>query len=280
MLQEQFYYRLLLIVAFGFIYVKTMMKMALYKPEKETKKKNLVMKIVGGIFILLALFEGGMGIYLLTQVQHPTEMIDFIPTPNQIVRPSSTHIIWGYVTDAQWHIVSMITNTMTSLGLGAYFFFYRKSVSKWWEKVLKFLFGALLYAFYVNATDFHYFDLWELWRPVLFCIMVFVVNMKAKQSKKVVTPQEALGNDSVFAANLAGETIPSQDDETRFMPKVLDEEVNESLHTFDKEEPKESVSQIIQEGEEKPVYRFCRYCGKKIDYEGVKYCKHCGKPLD
>lgn len=279
MLQEQFYYRLLLIVAFGFIYVKTMMKMALYKPAEEAKK-NMVMMIIGGIFILLALFEGGMGIYLLTQVQHPTEMIDFIPTPNQIVRPSSTHIIWGHVTDAQWHVVSMITNTMTSLGIGAYFIFFRKSVSKWWEKVLKFLFGALLYAFYVSATDFHYFDMWELWPPVLFCIMVFVVNMKAKQSRKVVTPKEVIGNNTDFATEQAEEAIPSQDDETRFMPKALDEEVNEPLSIFDKEELKESMPQITQEVEKKPVYRFCRYCGKKIDYEGVKYCKHCGKPLD
>lgn len=279
MLQEQFYYRLLLIIALGFIYVKTMMKMALYKPVEGTKK-NLEMKIIGGIFVLLALYEGGMGIYLLTQVQHPMKMIDFIPTPNQIVRPSSTHIIWGYVTNAQWHVVSMITNTMTSLGIGAYFFFYRKSVSKWWEKVLKFLFGVLLYAFYVNATDFHYFDMWELWPLVLFGIMVFVVNMKAKRPSKVVTPQEVISNNSDFAAEQMEEAIPPQDHEARFMPKVLDEEVNEHLSTFDSEEQNESVPQIMQEVEEKPTYRFCRYCGKKIDYDSVKYCKHCGKQLD
>lgn len=26
--------------------------------------------------------------------------------------------------------------------------------------------------------------------------------------------------------------------------------------------------------------RFCRTCGKEIDYESVKYCKYCGKPID
>jgi predicted amidophosphoribosyltransferase len=25
---------------------------------------------------------------------------------------------------------------------------------------------------------------------------------------------------------------------------------------------------------------YCRYCGRKIDYERGTYCKHCGKPID
>jgi RNA polymerase-binding transcription factor DksA len=110
--------------------------------------------------------------------------------------------------------------------------------------------------------------------------MVFVVNMKVKESSQVVKQQEVLSNNSDFAKEQAEESIPPQNDETRFMPKAIDEEENELLSTFDKEEPKESMPQIILEVDEKPAYRFCRYCGKKIDYEGVKYCKHCGKPLD
>ena len=277
MLQEQFYYRLLLIVAFGFIYVQTMMKMALYKPVAGTKK-YLAMKIVGGIFILLALFEGAMGIYLLTQVQHPTEMIFPPIPPDGIIRLYDP--VWGYVTTPQWQVASLISNTMTSLGWGTYFFFYRKSQSKWWNKIFKFLYAVLLYGFYLKATDFHYFDIWE-WLPlILFSIMAIVVNMKARQSNKVVTPKEVPNSNSDFAIKSEEEAIPVQNDEARFIPKVLDEGVNEPLSTFDKEDLKESVPLITQEVEEKPAYRFCRYCGKRIDYEGVKYCKHCGKPLD
>ena len=91
-----------------------MIKMAQYKPD-DTKSRNVVMKVLGGLFILLAVFESVMGVYLITQIEHPTQMIDFIPNPNQIVRPSSSHIVWGYVTTAQWHVVSQISNAMTSL---------------------------------------------------------------------------------------------------------------------------------------------------------------------
>ena len=277
MLQEQFYYRLLLIVAFGFIYVQTMMKMAQYKPAENSKSKNVVMKIIGGFFILLAIFFAVGGVYLITQVHHPTKMILPPISPDGIIRLKDP--VWGYVTTPQSQVVLLFSYTMIMLGIGAYFFLYRKSISKWWKKVLKFLFGVLLYSFYFTATNFHYFDIWEFLPLILFCIMAFVVNMKARQSSKVVTPKKVLCSNSDLAIESEKESIPAQDDETRFMPKALDEEVCESLSTFDREELKESVPQIIQEVEEKPVCRFCRYCGKRIDYEGVKYCKHCGKPL-
>lgn len=279
MLQEQFYYRLLLIVAFGFIYVMTMMKMALYKPAEETKKKNLVMMIVGGIFILLALFEGGMGIYLLTQVQHPTEMIFPPISPDGIIR--LTDPIWGYVTTPQWQVVSLISNTMTSLGWGAYFVFYCKSKTKWWNKMLKFLYAVLLYGFYLKASDLHYFDIWE-WLPVIFfAIMSFYVYTRAKSSeaKPVAISQEAPTVNMDLQSEGAEIKLISED-KSRFMPKLEDDREKEVETTLVTDDFKDPEPQIVQQIEEKPVYKFCRYCGKEIDYEGVKYCKHCGKPLD
>lgn len=184
MLQEQFYYRLLLIIGFGIIYVKTMMKMAQYKPAEEVKNKNVVMKVVGGLFVLLAIFEAITGIYLVSQVEHPTQMIDFIPNPNRIVRPSSSHIVWGYATTAQWQIISQMSNAMTSLGWAAYFLFYRKSASTWWKKVQKFIFALLLSIFYYSATDFHYFDIWEWIAPGLFGIMTYIVEFRVKKSMR------------------------------------------------------------------------------------------------
>ena len=278
MLQEQFYYRLLLIIGFGIIYVKTMMKMAQYKPAEEATSKHVVMKVVGGLFVLLAIFEAVMGVYLITQVQHPTEMITFVPNPNQIVRPSSSHIIWGYTTTAQWQIISQISNAMTSLGWGAYFLFYRKSASVWWKKVLKFVFALLFCMFYYSATDFHYFDSWEWIVPGLFAIMVWIVRFRVKKSlrQKVITPQEVLESHPIEEP-VETESSNQQEDVTRFMPQPATE--NTSAIETKSESDRMAAEEKIKV-EETSVHRYCRYCGKKIDYEGVKFCKHCGKPID
>ena len=278
MLQEQFYYRLLLIIGFGIIYVKTMMKMAQYNPAEATTSKNVVMKVVGGLFVLLAIFEAVMGVYLITQVQHPTEMIKFVPNPNQIVRPSSSHIVWGYTTTAQWQIISQISNAMTSLGWGAYFLFYRKSVSTWWKKVLKFVFALLLCMFYYSATDFHYFDSWEWIAPGLFGVMVWIVGHRVKKSlqKKIVTPQEALESHPIEEP-VETESSNQQEDVTRFMPQPTTESTSatETKQESDRVEAEEKIKV-----KETPLHRYCRYYGKQIDYDGVKFCKHCGKPID
>ena len=277
MLQEQFLYRLLLIVALGFVYIRTMMKMGLYQPAEE-QKKYTIMKVIGYIFLLLALFEGVMGIYLITQVQHPSEMSIPPISPDGIIRMSDP--IWGYVTTQQQYVVTFIVNTMISLGLGAYFLFYQKSNSTWWKKILKILFGLLFYGFYLKATDFHYFDIWEFLPLLLFVLMSSYVVMKAKRSDKVISPQEVLCDKPDFKEEMEEEEVSRQEDKTRYMPKNLADNVSEPINTVSHEDTTTLDCQIIQQDEEKPVYMFCRYCGKKIDYEGVKYCKHCGKPLD
>ena len=277
MLQEQFYYRLLLIIGFGIIYVKTMIKMAQYKPD-DTKRRNVVMRVLGGLLVLLAVFESVMGVYYITQIEHPTQMIDLIPNPNQIVRPSSSHIVWGYVTTAQWLVVSQISNAMTSLGWAAYFLFYRKSATTWWKKVLKFVFAVLLSIFYYSATDFHYFDFWEWIAPGLFGIMAYFVEMRVKKSlrKIVATPQEVLESHPIEGPDEI-DLETKQEDEARFMPQTISGNVTESEDML-KEEKTEVDNKPIEV--DRPSYKFCRYCGKQIDYEGVKYCKHCGKPID
>ena len=277
MIERQFYFRLLLIIAFGVIYAKTMMTMGQYKPTEETKKKNVIMIIIGSIFTVLALFEGFMGTYLITQVQHPTEIMLSI-SPNSIIRRQDP--FWGYPTFAQQQIISYITNCMTSLGLGAYFLFFRKSNSKWWKKILKFIYGLLFYAFYVTATDFHYFDAWELYRPIIFGFMTFFVSLRLKMSRDEASYYQKTINDNTIVNDSTDnmpeqkEIIPAKEDDSRFMPKGNEEEIIEITELTEKDKPEIIVSQAT------PVYKFCRYCGKMIDYEGVKYCKHCGKPID
>lgn len=277
MLQEQFFCRLLLIAAFGLVFVWTMKNMALYHPAEE-QKKYTIMKIIGCIFLLLALFEGVMGIYLITQVQHPKEMSIPPISPDGIIRMSDP--IWGYATYHQWYIVTSIANAMASLGWGAYFFLFRKSNSVWWKKILKILFAILLYGFYLKATDFHYFDIWEWMHTILFVIMVLIVSILSKRSSNKAIEQQAVLNKIEEFPEQTEVDNSSHEDETRFMPKSMVDIVNEPINTISHEETTTPDFQISQQDEEKPIYMFCRYCGKKIDYEGVKYCKHCGKPLD
>ena len=236
------------------------------------------MRVLGGLLVLLAVFESVMGVYYITQIEHPTQMIDLIPNPNQIVRPSSSHIVWGYVTTAQWLVVSQISNAMTSLGWAAYFLFYRKSATTWWKKVLKFVFAVLLSIFYYSATDFHYFDFWEWIAPGLFGIMAYFVEMRVKKSlrKIVATPQEVLESHPIEGPDEI-DLETKQEDEARFMPQTISGNVTASEDML-KEEKTEVDNKPIEV--DRTSYKFCRYCGKQIDYEGVKYCKHCGKPID
>lgn len=275
MLKEQFYYRLFLIVLSGLFYIWTMKKMALYKPI-EGSKKNIVMKIIGYFFILLALFEGGLSVYLLSQIQHPSNMIIPPVSPDGIVRLSDP--IWGYCSSTQSQVVSFVLNTMTSLGLGVYFIFYLKSFSNWWKKIVKLLFGVLLYAFYLSATDFHYFDIWE-WLPLIFfVIMVLIVEKRTKVSlSKVETLQEVSFNDEDEDKNHERDSIINKEDDVHFKPNGSNEDVNETPFTKEREETNDLEPLIENESERALVNKYCRFCGKKVDYEGVKYCKHCGK---
>lgn len=82
------------------------------------------------------------------------------------------------------------------------------------------------------------------------------------------------------------ETEPLPKDDTRFMPQNGVSDVNNpsevqiadlSAHT--------SIQQTGQDkGEETSngnikAIKYCRHCGRKVDYESSTYCKYCGKEL-
>lgn len=56
MLQDQFISRLLLIVVFGVAYIYTMMKMASCNSVETSPQKHIILKILGGINVLLGVF--------------------------------------------------------------------------------------------------------------------------------------------------------------------------------------------------------------------------------
>lgn len=290
MLQDQFVSRLLLIVVFGIAYIYTMMKMASCNSMETTPQKHIILKIIGGINILLAISCFATGIFWLTQVQYPEQTIDLSYSANQIVRTSDKYVIWGYPTSEQSRAIMGITNVFSSLALAAYSFFYRKSDRKWWKKILRFFYGLLMYAFYCSATNFHYFDATEFVAPGLFCLMLGYALIKAKKlNKQKIQLADQKRIDAIH--KMMDEKFGGEDqseDEARFMPQ--NEGFNMNGSDKESKEPlTDDVSACTSlphteqnKKEETPsmdVVKYCRHCGKKVDYDSSTYCKYCGKEL-
>lgn len=290
MLQDQFVSRLLLIVVFGIAYIYTMMKMASCNSMETAPQKHIILKIIGGINILLAISCLATGIFWLTQVQYPEQTIDLSYSANQIVRTSDKYVIWGYPTSEQSRAIMGITNVFSSLALAAYCFYYKKSDRKWWQKILRFFYGLLMYAFYCSATNFHYFDATEFVAPGLFCLMLGYALIKAKKlNKQKIQLADQKRIDAIH--KMMDEKFGGEDqteDEVRFMPQNegfkmngSDKESKEPL--TDDVSARTSLPHTEQnKKEETPsmdVVKYCRHCGKKVDYDSSTYCKYCGKEL-
>ena len=290
MLQDQFISRLLLIVVFGIAYIYTMMKMASCNSAETEPQKHRVLKVIGSINVLLGVLCLATGIFGLMQVQYPERTIDFSYSVNQIVRTSDKYIVWGYPTSEQSRAIMGITNIFSSLALAAYCFYYKKSNRKWWKKVVRFFYCLLMYAFYCSATNFHYFDAWEMVAPGLFCFMSGYALIKAKKlNKQKIQLADQKRIDAIH--KMIDEKLGGKDqteDEARFMPQ--NEGFNMNGSDKESKEPlTDDVSACTSlphteqnKKEETPsmdVVKYCRHCGKKVDYDSSTYCKYCGKEL-
>lgn len=290
MLQDQFISRLLLIVVFGIAYIYTMMKMASCNSVETSPQKHIILKILGGINVLFGVSCLVMGVFWLTQVQYPEQTIDFSYSANQIVRTSDKYVVWGYPTSEQNRAIMGITHIFSSLALAAYCFYYKKSDRKWWQKILRFFYGLLMYAFYCSATNFHYFDATEFVAPGLFCLMLGYALIKAKKlNKQKIQLADQKRIDAIH--KMMDEKFGGEDqteDEVQFMPQNegfkmngSDKESKEPL--TDDVSARTSLPHTEQnKKEETPsmdVVKYCRHCGKKVDYDSSTYCKYCGKEL-
>lgn len=289
MLQDQFINRLLLIVVFGIAYIYTMLKMASCNSAETEPQKHRVLKVIGSINVLLGVLCLATGIFGLMQVQYPERTIDFSYSVNQIVRTSDKYIVWGYPTSEQSRAIMGITNIFSSLALAAYCFYYKKSNRKWWKKVVRFFYCLLMYAFYCSATNFHYFDAWEMVAPGLFCLMVGYALIKSKKRNiQLAYKQEITGIQKMEDEEL--ETCSKTEDETRFMPlkNVLDvDKTNEESEVQPTDKPTETNLPVTEQNKMDEVssndsmkaVKYCRHCGRKVDYDSSIYCKYCGKEL-
>lgn len=288
MLQDEFINRLLLIVVFGVVYIYTMLKMASCNSVETAPQKHIILKIIGGINILLAISCLATGIFWLMQVQYPEQTIDFSYSANQIVRTSDKYVVWGYPTSEQNHAIMGITNIFSSIALAAYCFFFKKSDRKWWQKILRFFYGLLMYAFYCSATNFHYFDATEMVAPGLFCLLAGHALIKAnklnEQKMQLANQDRIAAIHKMMDEKLGGEA--QTEDDARFMPQNGASDVN----TPNEVQPTELSAQadIPQTGQNKEeetsndnikAIQYCRHCGRKVDYDSSIYCKYCGKEL-
>lgn len=293
MLQDQFISRLLLIVVFGAIYIYTMMKMASCNSVETTPQKHIVLKIIGFINALLGVICLIVGMFWLMQVEYPEQTIDISYSVNQIVRTSDKYVVWGYPTSEQNHAIMGITNIFSSLALAAYCFFYKKSDRKWYKKVGRFFYCLLMYAFYCSATNFHYFDAAELVAPGLFCLMTGHALIKAKrlneQRIQLAEQQRIAVIHKMMDEKFEAETNTDTEEDTRFMPQndVLDtNKPNEESEGQLTEKPAQAKishteQDIVDEASNDNVkaVRYCRHCGRKVDYDSSTYCKYCGREL-
>ena len=289
MLQDQFISRLLLIVVFGIAYIYTMMKMASCNSMETTPQKHIILKIIGGINILLAISCLATGIFWLTQVQYPEQTIDLSYSANQIVRTSDKYVVWGYPTSEQNSAIMGITNIFSSLALAAYCFYYKKSDRKWWQIILRFFYGLLMYAFYCSATNFHYFDAMEMVAPGLFCFMSGYTLINSKKRKVQLADKQEITNTHRMEDEEL-KTLYKTEDETRFVPRknALDvDKPNEESKVQPTDKSTETnllvteqnkVDEVSSNNSMKTV-KYCRHCGREVDYDSSIYCKYCGKEL-
>lgn len=184
MLEQQFYLRILFIALFGILFVNVMIKLAKRKSIEEVPQKHIWMKIIAGLFLVSGLLSLVIGIIALTQITFPTTMLEQPITKNMIVRSSDTTQHWGYPTLIQNQVLSFITSFFSCLSIAAYFACFKKSGTRWWQKVLKVIYVILLWLFYVSSTDWHYFDIYEFIATILFCglaVIPFVLNNKNRE---------------------------------------------------------------------------------------------------
>lgn len=226
MLQYQLQFRLFLVAFFGVLYIFAMKKMARHASGETTPKRHVVLKIISFLNLLSSVICMVTGIYLLHKMQYPENTITDTYSPYQIVHTYDEFCWWGYPTQQQNQAIMSITNVFSGLALAVYCFYFEKSDSKWWNKVLKFIYGVLLYMFFCSATNFHYFDSAEFIAAGLFLTMIIIVQLVARTRKtKEVLSMPIEDND---AASFVSPEAPQNEtsvhlipptDHTRYMPK-------------------------------------------------------------
>ena len=304
MLHEQFLMRITLIFITGVIYISSMYKMAIYKPTAGEHKRHIALTILGCLSLLFMLAIMISLFFTLTQIESPTEMMTFSYSPNEIIRPSHTPIIWGYATTEQTIVFNNIYSVFLTFALSIYCFMFKKSNSQWWEKILKFAYALLLYVFFTASSNFHYFDIYEWIAPIGFTILCTIIFYKSSkinttkmdtvtikkeehknQTEKLINTKEEKTdnlNEYIENNNISATIEEIEKDELKELEELnttIDKDLEETTEVYIKNET--SLIENNAEGmtNNNSDAQFCKYCGKKIDSDAI-FCQHCGKKLN
>jgi hypothetical protein len=314
MLQNQFFMRLILLMAVGIVYVKAYMNMAKRNSKETGPERHRFLRILGVFWAFMAVVMGGLGVYMITQIDFPYEAIGPYISPNMIVRTSDKTMYWGYATFPQSQCFSMISGVFEFLALSAYCFMFKSSHSKWYSKVGKIGFCILFYMFYASATNFHYFDLYEWTAPILFTIMAYFAlrNKEQNHSKAETGTNSEFQTESITPiVEETPENTPKVEAESKYMPclktekevfKSSEEENHESQDTLllevnitdehsdvevqyesspsNKIEEQDVPSAVNEINIETPRVNEDNAREQASSEHVIRFCRHCGGKLD
>lgn len=199
--ESQFYARIILIALFGILFTFSMLKKGKKNSVENPPEKHLALKVIAVIFLVLSLLSLAAGIFTITNVQFPSVMMNERP-------------IWGYPTPTQNMALNFITNAFAFLAFAAYFAVFKKSRTKWWQKLLKLLGTILMWLLFDSATDLHEFNIYELLAPIGFIILAII---------GLTAGNRPFDEDIVVDAPTSDEEHKIEDN-SRFMP-------NNNIHT-------------------------------------------------
>lgn len=178
MLMSQFIVRTILTVIFGVLFVYGAIWQAGDRPAEGVKKRSWPRIALAVFCTAFSVLSVVIAVAAIHYMEFPVKMLpDTYSTYPQssIIRPSSVHQVWGAPTMQQFSFFSSLNGAIMLFAIACYLFFYERSNSKRWAKVLKVLNFVLAYAILTNLT-FVYFDLWEF-LPLLVCASLLTFNI-------------------------------------------------------------------------------------------------------
>ncbi len=191
MLEDQFYVRILLNMAFGAMLVKAFYAMARYDNREAEPVSHIAMKAFGIFSAILSCVFFVLFAVSLREVSFPSAMLEPLVTPHTIVRTSDTALVWGRPDRVQNMVLTQSLAVFFFMGFAVYLCLFRSSRSKWRVKVGKFLMGVFLWMLYCSATALNYFDIYELVWPAAFIVMfVIIIRRKPKRAPAVAAQAE------------------------------------------------------------------------------------------
>lgn len=173
MLRDQFIVRTILTVVLGVLFVCGAIWQAGNRPAEKKGTRGVLSTSMAIICTGISLVYWICVIGCL--MEYPTQVLPESYTPYSIVRKYGVNQVWEAPTYEQFRIFRCLLAAILFLAIAFYLFFYRKSNSKMWAKVLKVFNFVLVYGMMANL-NFIYFDIWEFLR-LLFYALILIFNL-------------------------------------------------------------------------------------------------------